>query len=237
MKTMKNILIAIAASALVMPVFNGCKKGEGDPAISLKSRKSRVAGEWTVSSMKSSWSSTSGTPSVTSSGTYSYDGTNVITTSTSGGTTTTSPVAPATHTKTWTVTFEKDGTFKSSQVETQTGGTAPYNYTTVTTTEESGTWTFEGGTGESKKKEYLSSYITSSTWSTASTVGSTTTNTSGSNTDAGKGGSPSVWQLTTLKSKEIVAHQENTSSNSSTGGGTTTSSSGTSSSDMTLTAK
>lgn len=52
MKTMKNILIAIAASALIMPVFNSCKKGENDPMISLKSRDSRMAGEWTLSKIE-----------------------------------------------------------------------------------------------------------------------------------------------------------------------------------------
>lgn len=236
MKTMKNIFIAIAASALVMPVFNSCKKGEGDPAISLKSRKSRVAGEWTVSSLTSTSSSTSG-PAVTSSSTYTFDGSTVKGSTTSGGTTISWPVAPDTYTQTLTMTFEKDGTWKSSQVSTETSGTSPNNTTEVTTTEESGTWTFEGGTGESKKKEYLSTYTTSSTWTKVTTTGSVSTTTSGSNTATAKGGSPDVWQLTTLKSKEIVAHQEKTWSNSSTGGGTTTSSSGTSSSDMTLTAK
>lgn len=241
MKTIKNTVLAIAAVAMVMPVFNGCKKGEGDPAISLKSRKSRVAGEWTVSNMSSKWSNTSGNPAVTSSGTETFDGTNVVTTNTSGGTTVTSPVAPDTHTRTWTVTFEKDGTYKTSIVDVETssftsGGTT-YTATSTTTEEESGTWTFEGGTGDSKKKEYIAMYETSSTSTTVTTSGGTSSTSSSTSTAAPKGGSPMVLQLTTLKGKEMIAHMEDTNTWSNTSGGSTSSSSGSSSMDITFTAK
>lgn len=51
---MKNTLkFSVAALALAIAVvsFNGCKKGEEDPGISFKSRKGRVAGDWTLSAM------------------------------------------------------------------------------------------------------------------------------------------------------------------------------------------
>src|SRR5687768_5806512 len=43
-----RILVAFALSILIAPVYTGCKKGEGDPTISFRSRKDRLAGELTV---------------------------------------------------------------------------------------------------------------------------------------------------------------------------------------------
>src|SRR5687768_1880629 len=76
-------------SVLAVPIFllssGGCKKGEGDPLISLHTRKARVAGEWTVSSWLSESNYTSsnayGPGTSSSSGSYKMeiDGGTVIT--------------------------------------------------------------------------------------------------------------------------------------------------------------
>lgn len=43
---MKKLLIVLLAVVLAVPAFQACKKGKNDPAISLKSRKARLVGEW-----------------------------------------------------------------------------------------------------------------------------------------------------------------------------------------------
>lgn len=43
----KNMQILLC-SLLIAGTFSGCKKGEDDPALSLYSRKARLAGEWTL---------------------------------------------------------------------------------------------------------------------------------------------------------------------------------------------
>lgn len=46
----KNYLLAtIVATALLLPALEGCKKGENDPGLSLKSRDARISGVWTLS--------------------------------------------------------------------------------------------------------------------------------------------------------------------------------------------
>lgn len=89
MKTIKNIFIAIAATALVMPLFNGCKKGAEDPFLSLKSREKRIEGTWTLKSVdytytsetKSNTNNTVNSDNSTSSDnttyTVAYDGSNM----------------------------------------------------------------------------------------------------------------------------------------------------------------
>lgn len=43
---MRKIILLTLASALVLGTFSSCKKGENDPAMSLKTRKARLTGEW-----------------------------------------------------------------------------------------------------------------------------------------------------------------------------------------------
>lgn len=50
MKKITMSVLMLAAVAFVMP---SCKKGENDPAISFKSRDSRMAGEWSLTKMSS----------------------------------------------------------------------------------------------------------------------------------------------------------------------------------------
>jgi len=49
---MKKILGIALIAAFAVPSFQACKKGEDDPGLSLRSRKSRLAGEWKMASME-----------------------------------------------------------------------------------------------------------------------------------------------------------------------------------------
>ncbi len=48
MKNFSKMMIAALAISIASAGFVGCKKGDEDPGISMKSRKGRVAGEWTL---------------------------------------------------------------------------------------------------------------------------------------------------------------------------------------------
>lgn len=129
---MKTVKIALAALVITALSFEGCKKGEGDPFLSLKSRKARVAGEWKVT--KGEGKDISGSATTT----WTYDGTTQ--TNTTGAFTSTDKFTDE-------YTFEKDGTFKLT--ETDNNG-SPAVVTTVT-----GTWNFTGGVGDMKNKSQL----------------------------------------------------------------------------------
>jgi hypothetical protein len=162
----------VASTALV-----SCKKGEGDPFLSLHSRKGRLAGEWKMAAdSKDHYKSSSLTVD------NAYDGANATSTVTVGSSTSTSTRA---YTLTWTI--EKDGTFTS--VETDDSGS---NQQTTTST---GTWNFTAGVGEDKKKDHVVFYILSQTVVNASGT-STTTWTGDQNS--------TVFELHTLKNKELV---------------------------------
>lgn len=149
MKTIKITLLAFAAVGLVMPVFNGCKKGEEDPAMSLRSRKGRVAGEWTVTAYESTsdWATTYSDPNtstgdlVKSEGTSSetFDGTNVSESNTGkntyddGKTTSNSATASGS-----TITWSYTGT---SGTTTSTTGSYSNTVTKTYTFEKDGTFT------------------------------------------------------------------------------------------------
>lgn len=209
MKTIKNSILAIAAAALVMPVFNGCKKGEGDPMISLKSRKARVAGEWTVATYEenstTTFTPTSGSASTTTDVTK-IDGSAITVSKTdaSGTTTSTGTV------KTASQTFNKDGTWTSSMEITFTESGTGWTATSTVKIDEEGTWTFLSGVGEAKNKEYISSSTTKSVETTATTTTVTGSSTSETDTDVktntyGPNEKVEIWKLTTLKGKEMVA--------------------------------
>jgi hypothetical protein len=91
MKTLVKVSVIVAVAAIV---FTGCKKGENDPFLSLKSRTSRLAQEWKLASadFTETSSSTSGSVDYYSSTHYTYDGTkmNESSTTTVGTNTTTS---------------------------------------------------------------------------------------------------------------------------------------------------
>jgi len=90
---MKRLLLVLLVAVMAIPTFQSCKKGADDPAISLKSRKARLCGDWTL---------TSGTITFTSSTTSvnTYNGT-TVSYSTGGSVS-----------YTQTMSIVKDGTFK-----------------------------------------------------------------------------------------------------------------------------
>jgi hypothetical protein len=147
MKTIAKIaLIAITVSSVS---FVGCKKGENDPFLSLKSRKARLHGEWVV--VSGSGTSTNTIGSITSTTTMVYD-----------GTTETQTTGSSTQTDKWTQTyeFEKDGAFTSVYTDNDA---SPAQVTTTT-----GTWNWTGGVGEAKNKSAIILYTESITQGSAS---------------------------------------------------------------------
>jgi hypothetical protein len=188
MKT--SIKIAVAALVLASFGFEGCKKGEGDPFLSLKSRKSRVAGEWKSTKGEGTRVTTSG--SVSSTDAITYDGAVETTTTTTSPATTTST---STDKYTDTYDFEKDGTFTLTHTDN--------NSSTATVSTTKGNWNFTDGVGEAKKKSQIVLFITSMT------SGSATVSYTGSDCPQ------VIYDLYELKSKEMVIIDKGTSTGSS----------------------
>ena len=111
-------------TALAFTGFEGCKKGENDPGLSLKSRKGRLAGEWKLVKAEENSTQTGATAQ-----TKTFDGTNWTANGTKDNTA---------YTK--RVTFEKDGTFKMEET-----------WAAITTT-ATGVWFFSGKNKEAELK-------------------------------------------------------------------------------------
>ncbi len=182
MKT--SIKIAVAALVLASFGFEGCKKGENDPFLSLSSRKARVAGEWTVTSGEGTKSEVFGSVTVTE--TSTYDGTTETTVVNPGNSTTTDKY-------TVTYTFEKDGTFSTVYTDNDAN---PDEVTTTT-----GTWNFTGGVGEMKNKSQMLLTILS------------ISNSGGTTTYSGSEAPTLLYDIDQLKGKEMILKSTYTSSN------------------------
>jgi hypothetical protein len=221
MKKTRNVLAAALIAAAIIPTIQSCKKGEGDPFISLKSRKARVAGEWTISSLKDestySGTSTNGSAQTTNSGNSvtEISGTTFRTNSTETSSNGDVSTRSGTGTADAKATFEKDGTF-----------TLKYSFTNIKinedgdeynqniTFEQSGTWNFLGGVEEDyKKKERIVLNVLKEVSSTASSVDGFSDNESYSTTYA-NGENSQIWHISTLKSKEMVVDGETAESGS-----------------------
>lgn len=247
---MKKVLLSITALALVAGsmTFTSCKKGENDPAISFKSRKGRLAGEWTVSSaeMSGTNSNTSGGTTTSSTWSRNYDGTTLTEVQTSGNpsttTTTTNSVSD------WSYTFEKDGTWSSSMAWTTTqvaysssAGSSSVAVTTCNSYSDmaSGNWSFVGKDkdGDYKNKQRVVLNTTSSTstqpaWNCTGSEKDTYTDT------YANGENSEIWNIDQLKSKEVIVEMEgNNTWTSSPNGGGGSSSTSTYTGKVTLTAK
>lgn len=97
MKNTNKFLILLLVAFMAMPVMNSCtKKGDDDPGLSLKSRKSRLTGEWNLQSGTETFVSGGNSVNVT------YNGT-TATASTGGQTITVSYTEKS--------EFKKDNTF------------------------------------------------------------------------------------------------------------------------------
>ena len=222
---MKKLTKSVLAILVVASSFTACKKGEGDPAISLRSRASRVAGEWTVvdQETKSDYSSSStGGIAITGSSSEKYTGTTYTKTNTSVGIAITSTGTVTDNS--WT--FEKTGTFKHTMNYTvkkiEDFSTPGFDVdktetTTVYSVTEEGVWNFLGKVQEeTKNKEEMSLSITKTNNVTTTTevesygeVGdpilvNTTTTTSTETSSDEPNANVMVWKLTTLKNKEMV---------------------------------
>jgi len=115
---MKKTISFVALTAIAVTlIFSGCKKGENDPFLTLKTRNARLAQTWDLSSedYTETQKGTSFGSDYTSTTVYSYDGTSETqkATITSGSSSTTS-----TTTKTYSeeITFDKDGTYEINGV-------------------------------------------------------------------------------------------------------------------------
>lgn len=216
---MKKLIISAAAIVVVAVAFTSCKKGSGDPGISLKSRKGRITGEWKAtkieikSNSNDTYSSGGASDNVSSNSTMKAENGTATYTSTendNGDITTVN----LTGTVEYTVTFEKDGSYKAKFTRNLTGTTVndgnSINTKVNSTEETTGGWNFIGGQEKDyKNKERI-------LLNTLTRKGSTTTDydipgagvySSKSETDetTASGESSEVWVLTTLKNKLIEA--------------------------------
>lgn len=130
----------LTLSTLLMgSLFMGCKKGENDPFISLRSRDARLEGEWTLSKMDakftdSNWDPATGGEMIYTT-TAAFDGTKltVVSTDTSVGT------GSGSITLSIMLNIKDDGTYSIKQTDTYTEsgytGTENYEY-------NGGTWSW-----------------------------------------------------------------------------------------------
>jgi len=225
---MKKVKLSILALLAVAAVAPSCKKGDEDPSMSLRSRKARFAGEWTVSEFTSENTGTTvyvPTQGSTAAG-YTNTNTNKTTmtstdfsnvstnSSTQVGSTTNTTTDKGTVT-TMTFTIEKDGTWKSTTSYKVTSSTTNNNPSTVVdytyTSSREGTWQFLGKNKglEEKKAESVVLATTKETVTTKN-VGSGTNPTTSEVTDNytyGKNENTEIWHLGMLKNKEMKADQ------------------------------
>jgi len=134
-----NIRIQSCIIGLIaLLVLDGCKKGENDPTISLRSRKARLTGEWEVKSANWAMGDT----------VQSYDGTDLITTLESG--------EADTFQVEMSFEFTKDGDYK---IETISNYPADYQGSGMvafsTKNTEDGVWNFAGGEDGTPAKSRL----------------------------------------------------------------------------------
>jgi hypothetical protein len=191
---MKKIFLLSAMAVLMLSsvvTLNSCKKGADDPAISLRSRTSRLAGKWTISAGTENSVSVNGANTSTS--TTTINSTTI--TQVSNNTTTTGTIA-------YTVEFVKDGTYTMTRNETYTG----YSYNVTST----GTWNFVAGGNDLKNKEAI--ILTEKNSTRVSSYG-TSSNTNVSSSTASS--YAEKWIITRLANSELVVTANDNSVNGS----------------------
>lgn len=132
---MRYLVLVLVVSGLF---FGGCKKGENDPFISLKTRKSRLSGDWKVSFAEYTINDTS----------WTYDG-NTLKEFFGGNLVNEINIV-------YDYSFKKSGSYSINREEDYPANyfspnTPPLTYTYF----EEGTWNFTGGAGSSKTKSQL----------------------------------------------------------------------------------
>lgn len=214
--TTKHLMSIIAAAAMLIPTLNSCKKGSNDPFLSLRSRKARVAGEWTIAS----WSESSGYNNSTSesantdywdTGSYIYEiveGHVFISRSENyrNGSNYSSYDEMMQGAAKAAMTFEKDGTFTRKTVLSSLVITSGSSRTSGNMTEEiKGTWSFLGRLeDEYENKERMILNITERelTMIYVSSTGFKETETTTESFTEGQ--SSEVWDINRLKNKEMI---------------------------------
>jgi hypothetical protein len=168
-KTALLSLILISATLLF-----SCKKGENDPFLSLRSRKSRIVGEWKLQKgfEKSA---------------FSYN-TSVQYNETSGSKTDENGTINFTYSMEYT--FKKDGSYTYSYTETPTGDK-------TTTRKNEGRWTFlaKNNSGKFKNKERI---LLTETLYSYTYDGNTSTNIESTPTDG------TIFYLDQLENKKMI---------------------------------
>lgn len=197
----QKILLVCLTAAAIMP---SCKKGEDDPFLSLRSRKSRVAGDWTVESKSDTRTDlTNGsTTTITINGSDYTKTSNGFLSSTTKGTI-----------SVFTYTFEKDGKWNSvyelTTVNTSGSGSSAITTTTTKHIESSGIWNFLGKIGDAKNKENMSVSKTyeseRTTTKTENVILGTSTSESTQTDTYAENENVEIWKLTQLKNKELKA--------------------------------
>jgi hypothetical protein len=143
---MKKILFALLLIPALFLLPSSCKKGDNDPFISFRSRKARIANDWTCKSLNAQL--TFSEPSGTGAYSIGYSGSNISI----------SDSDPATPSSSLSYSFklkiEKDGKFTGMEYLD-----GEMNYV-------EGTWNFNGKIGEDKNKESITLKITRSTMGT-----------------------------------------------------------------------
>lgn len=229
---MKKQILNVALGALVIASsmsIQSCKKGENDPGLSLKSRKARLTGEWTLKSMemteKSSHNMVS-TPNKASTTEKSPDFTTVTKVDNEAVTITitkTTVDTTVTDVKTGTykckMNIEKDGTFKFEITKNFVESDDTYTTTTNIVEAIEGLWAFVEGSKElelkdkervmmQNRKKTITQTVTSSSTAPGS-VTSTTTTTSTVTYDGVSGGEYDIRVIDKLSNKEVVLIWEN----------------------------
>lgn len=181
-KDMKKILIVSLALLSTGILFDGCKKGENDPFLTLSGRRARLAGDWKMTGLTGTFTSTDA--SGTDTDVISYDGTNI--TITSNGVAS-PPVAYS-----MSLSLEKKGGFTQTVTDAFSGSSQ-----TQTT---SGQWYFAGKNKqlELKNKEAI--------------IFSVSSQTSNGKTDNYTGiYADDIYVIDQLKKKEMIVKSKTTS--------------------------
>lgn len=251
---MKKIVVSLAALALLSSAVTSCKKGDGDPFLSLKSRKARVAGEWKATKMEdksnTTSSSTSGGTTTTTSSTadLKLEGDKItlnITQTDQNGSTTTITVSGTGQLK---ATFEKDGNYSTTFVFNGNGTASSQGISIDLKLDgngnTTGTWTFLNGVEKDyKNKERMIMNVLSEKEKNTQTatipfLGSVVNVEEKDNTYL-TGENTETWLLGTLKSKlmEVSLAGKSTAkvTNTQTAGGNSTVSSSTETTEYTRT--
>ncbi len=210
---MKKTMLFVLG-AVVLLSASSCKKGANDPFLSLKSRKARLAGEYTVSKLESVEVITGEYSETTI--TKDFDGTTMFEKTVNSFSQSPESVSYPVSAATWK--FNKDGTWEMLWHHLKTVVTEDQYYKTTTETdyteERSGTWSFIGKIKKQyKNKERVQLSILKediikidNVSDLNKTLDTTTTSKTSDITNAtySNGESVVVYEIDMLKNKEMI---------------------------------